>query len=44
MKKAILIIVFGLLLGSNAFAKTTTEYLGDDVWLVKYDEGCTYND
>ena len=42
MKKLLAILVLGLLLSGNAYAKTTTEYLGDDVWLVKYDEGCTY--
>ena len=42
MKKFLGILVLGLLLSGNAYAKTTTEYLGDDVWLVKYDEGCTY--
>jgi hypothetical protein len=31
-------LVLGLLLSGNAYAKTTSEYLGDDVWLVKYDE------
>ena len=42
MKKLLGILVLGLLLSGNAYAKTTSEYLGDDVWLVKYDEGCTY--
>lgn len=42
MKKVILILVLGLVLSGNAWAKPTTEYLGNDVWLVKYDYDCTY--
>ena len=36
------ILVSCLLLGGNAYAKPTSEYLGNDVWLIKLDNGCTY--
>ena len=42
MKKFVVIIILGLLLSGNAYAKPTSEYLGNDVWLVKLDNGCTY--
>jgi len=42
MKKLLGILVLCLMFSSNAYAKPTTEYLGNDVWLVKYDYDCTY--
>jgi antitoxin component YwqK of YwqJK toxin-antitoxin module len=43
MKKLLGIIVLGLLLSGNAYSeKIKVEYLGDEVWFVKYDQDCTY--
>ena len=42
MKKLLGIVVFGLLLSGNANAETTSEYLGNNVWIIKYDYNCTY--
>ena len=35
-------MVLGLLWSGNAYSEATSEYLGNNVWLVKYDYNCTY--
>ena len=40
--KRFLIILVALLWCGTANAKPTSEYLGNDVWLVKYDYNCIY--
>ena len=41
MKKLLGILVLGLLWCNTANAKETVEYLGNDVWLIKYDYNFT---
>ena len=42
MKKLLGILVLGLLFGISANAQPSSEYLGNDEWLVKYSSNCTY--
>ena len=42
MKKSLGILALGLLWCNVGFANLEAEYLRDDVWLVKTDDGCVF--
>ena len=44
MKKSLGILALGLLWCNVGFANLEAEYLRDDVWLVKTDDGCVFKD